>query len=77
MRVNEARENSFSNIVHKYKWETMPFNVFEMGTEEAVCNAFRVLSDGGVVIEPIHELPWSKCCAIVIDKFGVCWWISI
>lgn len=27
--------------------------------------------------EPIHELPWSKCCATVIDKFGVCWWILI
>lgn len=38
---------------------TMTFNVFEMGTEEAVCNAFQVLSDGGVVIEPSSELPWS------------------
>ena len=64
-------------IVYKYKWETMTFNVFEMGTEEAVHNAFQVLSDGGVVLEPIGELPWSKCCATVIDKFGVCWWISI
>ena len=33
--------------------------------------------NGGVVIEPIHAVPWSKCCATVIDKFGVCWWISI
>lgn len=55
----------------------MTFNVFEMGSEEAVHCAFQVLRDGGVVIEPIHELPWSKCCAIVIDKYGVCWWISI
>ena len=53
------------------------FYVFEMGTEEAVHNAFQVLSDGGVIIDPIHELPWSKCCATIIDKFGVCWWISI
>ena len=42
-----------------------------MGTEETVYNAFQVLSDGGVVIEPIGELPWSKCCATVIDKYGV------
>ena len=55
----------------------MTFNVFEMETEEAVYNAFRVLSDGGVIIEPIGELPWSKCCATIIDKYGVCWWISI
>ena len=24
-----------------------------------------------------EELPWSKCCATIIDKYGVCWWISI
>ena len=59
------------------KWETMTFNVFEMGTEERVYHAFDVLRDGGVVIDAIHELPWSKCCATVIDRYGVCWWISI
>ena len=41
------------------------------------CKAFEVLSDGGVILEPIHEFPWSSCCATVIDKFGVRWWISI
>jgi uncharacterized glyoxalase superfamily protein PhnB len=55
----------------------MTFNVFEMGSEEVVRKAFRVLSGGGVVIDPIHALPWSSCCATVIDKYGVCWWISI
>ena len=73
----EAKNPCDIEIVHKYKWETMTFNVFEMGTEEAVYNAFQVLSAGGVVIEPIGELPWSKCCATVIDKYGVCWWIAI
>jgi len=55
----------------------MTFNVFEMGSEESVCNALDFLSHGGVIIEPIHEVPWSKCCATVIDRFGVCWWIAI
>ena len=59
------------------KWETMTFNVFEMGTEENVLQAYNVLRDGGVVIEAIHEVPWSKCCATVIDRYGVCWWVSI
>ncbi|MDO5558442.1 MAG: hypothetical protein Q4F95_02465 [Oscillospiraceae bacterium] len=65
------------NIVHKMKWETMTFNVFEMGTKEAVNNAFNFLSDGGVVIHPIQSVSWNKYCATVIDKFGVCWWIAI
>ncbi|MGN1368507.1 MAG: hypothetical protein ACI4WX_06550, partial [Aristaeellaceae bacterium] len=77
LALAEAKNPCDIQIVHKNKWETMTFNVFEMGTEEAVHHAFQVLSDDGVVIEPIHELPWSKCCATIIDKFGVCWWISI
>lgn len=73
----EAKNPCDIEIIHKYKWETMTFNAFEIGTEEKVYHAFEVLRDGGVVIEPIHEVPWSKCCATVIDKYGVCWWISI
>lgn len=77
LALAEAKNPCDISIVHKNKWETMTFNVFEMGSTEAVNTAFCVLSDGGVVLEPIHELPWSKYCATIIDKFGVCWWISI
>ena len=55
----------------------MTFNVFEMGSEERIAHAFQVLSAGGVVLEPLHALPWSKCCATVIDRYGVCWWLSL
>ena len=77
LALSEAANPCDIELVHKRKWEIMTFNVFEMGSEEAVYNAFNTLSNGGVVIQPIHEEPWSKCCATVIDKFGVCWWISI
>ena len=46
-------------------------NVFEIGSEAAVYNAFRILSGGGVIIAPIPALPWSKCCAAIIDKYGL------
>lgn len=72
LALAEAKNPCDIDIVHKYKWETMTFNVFEMGSEEAVYNAFHVLSESGVIIESIHALPWSKCCATIIDKFGVC-----
>ena len=77
LALAEASNPCDIETVHKNKWETMTFNVFEMGTEEKVYHAFHVLSQGGVILEPIHELPWSRCCATIIDKFGVCWWISI
>ena len=77
LALAEARNPCDVAFVHRMKWETMTFNVFEMGSEEAVFRAFDVLRDGGAVLEPIHELPWSRCCATVIDRYGVCWWISI
>ncbi|WP_369298439.1 VOC family protein [uncultured Neglectibacter sp.] len=77
LALAEAENPCDVSLVHKLKWETMTFNVFEMGSREAVDQAFRALSDGGAVLHPIHSLPWSEYCATVIDKFGVCWWISI
>jgi len=74
LALAEAKNPCDVEFVHKMKWETMTFNVC---TVERVRRAFDVLSDGGAVLEEIHELPWSKCCATVIDKYGVCWWIAI
>ncbi|MDE7279901.1 MAG: hypothetical protein K2N26_09285 [Oscillospiraceae bacterium] len=77
LAVAEASEPYDVNVIHRLKWQTMTFNAFELGSTDAVKNAFDVLSDGGVVIEEIHELPWNKYCATVIDKYGVCWWVGI
>lgn len=77
LAVAEAPEPYDVSMIHKMKLQTMTFNAFELGSTDAVKNAFDVLSDGGVVIDEIHELPWSECCATVIDKYGVCWWVSI
>ena len=77
LALAEAKAPCDVALIHKMKWETMTFNVFEMGTEEKVHRAFEVLKEGGVVLEGIHDLPWSRCCATVIDRFGVCWWVSV
>lgn len=29
----------------------------------------NVLSENGVIVEEIHEVPWNKCCATVIWLF--------
>lgn len=46
LALAEAQNPCDVALVHKLKWETMTFNVFEMGTEEAVRHAFDVLSEG-------------------------------
>lgn len=77
LAVAEAAQPYDVTLIHRMKWQTMTFNAFELGSEAAVENAFKTLSEGGAVIKGIHELPWSKCCADVIDRYGVCWWIGI
>ena len=77
MALAEAKGPNDVEAVHRMKWETMTFNAFEIGTEEKVSHALEVLRQGGVVLEEIHELPWNKYCATVIDKYGVCWWLGI
>lgn len=77
LAVAEASKPYDVSVIHRMQWQTMTFNAFELGSADAVKNALDVLSEGGVVIEPLHELPWSKCCATVMDKYGVCWWVSI
>lgn len=77
LALSEAENPCDINIVQKVKWETMTFNVFELGSEDAVYKAYNILSNGGTIINPVQEVPWSKCCGTVIDKFGVCRWIAI
>lgn len=40
-------------------------------------HAFRLLSEDGKVEMETVELPWSPCAAIVIDSFGVRWFLSL
>ena len=77
LALSEAANPCDVAFIHKMKWETMTFNAFELGSEEAVQHAFQVLSDGGVILQPIHQEPWNPCCATVIDKYGVCWWNAL
>ena len=77
LALAEAKRPYDATIVQQMKWETMTFNVFEMGSEAAVDRALAVLSQGGVVLEPIQALPWNRYNATVIDKYGVCWWIAV
>ena len=43
----EARNPCDISVVHHNRWQTMTFNVFEMGSEESVAHALQVLSAGG------------------------------
>lgn len=46
-------------------------------TEEEVDRLFAKLSDGGAVLMPLGEYPFSKKYAWVQDKFGVSWQLAL
>ena len=75
MAVSEAPDNC--DIHKKCVWQTMAFNVYDMGSEDAVRHAYDILREGGTVIDPLGPCPWNPCCSNVIDKFGVFWWIAL
>lgn len=77
LALAEAENPCDVALIHQMKWETMTFNAFELGSEEAVRKAVQVLSEGGVVLRPIQSVPWNSCCATVLDRFGVCWWVAL
>jgi len=44
---------------------------------EEVKTAYQILSLSGTVLFPLGSLPWSSCCAEVVDKYGVCWYLTV
>lgn len=47
-----------------------------LDSEAEVHKAYELLREGGVVETPIGPMPWSPCAAVVLDRFGVWWYIT-
>lgn len=75
MAVSESPKDCDTS--QKTVWQTMAFNVYDMGSEEAVRRAYDILKDGGTVIDPLGPCDWNSYCSNLIDRFGVFWWIAI
>lgn len=68
--VVEAKQDTFA--------ERHPIELgVDFDARDELERAFMLLSDGGRVEMNICELPWSSCATIVIDPFGVRWFLSL
>ncbi|OPX44156.1 hypothetical protein CLHUN_19550 [Ruminiclostridium hungatei] len=79
MAVSEAGSQVGSELMKGHSsadYPTMNFGV-SLGNEEAVKRAYNILAEGGNVLLPLGPLPWNTCCANVIDKFGVFWYLCV
>lgn len=45
--------------------------------EEAVREAYKILSEDAVMCTPLRILPWSDLSADVVDRFGVYWYLTV
>lgn len=68
--VVEAKEDTFA--------QRHPIELgVDFTSRAALEKAFSLLAEGGRVDMEIGELPWSPCAAIVTDRFGVRWFLSL
>lgn len=78
--VSESKNDSFVNIMLtsslKESRPTMSYGI-NFDNEDEVRKAYSMLSEGGKVLFPLGSLPWSSCCADVVDKYGVYWYITV
>ena len=68
--LSEAREDTYA--------ARHPIELgVDFDSREELEHAFALLSDEGKVIMDVGQLPWSPCAAIVMDPFGVRWFLSL
>ena len=71
----------FCSVVEAGKNVSLSGNPVQLGytfsSRSELEHAITILSDGGVIELDICELPWSPCAAIVTDRFGVNWFLSL
>ena len=79
LAVSEAKSDIGIADKSKYTPECYPpmqFGVTLSG-ERDVAMAYDILKEGANILLPLGKLPWSDCCASLVDKFGVCWYLSV
>lgn len=78
--VSESRNDTLVNLMLASDLkETRPTMCFGISFEsdEEVKKAFDKLSKNGTTLLPLGSLPWSPCCAEVVDQYGVYWYLHV
>ncbi len=78
--VSESKNEAFVEIMLRSSLAksrpTMSYGLNFANAGE-VNKAYDLLRKEGTVMLPIGSLPWSACCAEVVDKYGVYWYITV
>jgi PhnB protein len=79
LAVSESNNDIAKEARMSYSATTYPAMNFcvTLKNEQAVRKAYEVLAEDANILYPLGSLPWSTCCANLVDKFGVFWYISV
>lgn len=78
--VSESQNDSFVRMMRasslRESRPTMSYGL-NFASDAEVKHAYERLCAGGTVLLPIGSLPWSTCCAEVVDIYGVYWYLTV
>ena len=72
--VSESGNVEFAEAMRTTHWPTMSYGI-DFDREAETRRAYDMLASDGHVLRPLGPLPWNPCCADVVDKYGVYWYI--
>ena len=78
--VSESRNDTYVEMMLRSTLkENRPVMSYglDFASADEVKTAFAALAADGNVMLPVGSLPWSACCAEVIDKYGVYWYLTV
>lgn len=77
--VSESQNDAFVNVMRtstlRESRPTMSYGI-NFDSEDEVKRVYAMLAKDGTVLAPLGSLPWSTCCADVVDKYGSYWFIT-
>ncbi len=79
LALSESGSSTGTENMKRYSstdYPTMNFCV-KLDSVEEVKRTYEVLIEGGNILFPLGPLPWSACCANVVDRFGVFWYMHV
>ena len=78
--VSESKNDAFVQMMLQSSLResrpTMSYGL-DFANNSEVKHAYELLRSKGTVMLPIGSLPWSSCCAEVIDQYGVYWYLTV
>ena len=78
--VSESKNEAFVRMMLQSSLResrpTMSYGL-DFTNDSEVQHAYELLREKGTVMLPIGSLPWSSCCAEVIDPYGVYWYLAV